>query len=195
MSTNVTWRPIHNYEGFYEISNTGNVRSIGRVITLSNRRQRAIHERMLKAKLNGDGYLFVTLSMKGIGKTQYIHRLVAQAFLDNPNNLSEVNHLSGDKKNNTTNNLEWVTHGQNVQHAYDNDLTTNKGANHTFAVGVVDNALGQTFETVKEWCEARGINYSTGRNILSGCNKPKIRKETLVISLNETNNGRQYDIK
>ena len=167
------WKPISDYNGFYEVSNLGNVRSLNRAIDLRNGQKRKVKGRLLSPKKNKDGYLFVTLSKNGVSKNHYVHRLVAAAFILNPRDLQEVNHISGNKANNSTGNLAWVTHSDNVRHAYENDLNTNKGGGHCFAAGVVDNNLGKEFATIKEWCEARGIKYSTGRNLLNGSSKSK----------------------
>lgn len=162
-----TWEPVKHYKGYYEVSDLGRVRSLDRVV-LSNERTKRILGKVLKPKQHPDKYLFVSLSKGGTTKTAYIHRLVANAFIPNPRGLAEVNHKSGDKRDNAIANLEWVSHQQNVQHAYLNSLTSNMGGKHSFAVGVIDNQLGREFGTLKEWCDARSINYSTGRNLLNG---------------------------
>jgi len=169
---NLEYRPIAGYEGIYEISNTGIVRSLQRVVRTSDGRLRRIKSRIMMPKTNADGYLFYSLSKDGVTRSWYMHRLVAAAFIPNPENLPEVNH-KGLKTENTPDLLEWCTHQYNVQHCFDTCRCKNKGGNHHFAVGVIDNYLGQEFETIKEWCAARGINYSTGRNIISGCNQSK----------------------
>lgn len=173
MVQNVLWRSVHGYEGLYEVSNTGMMRSITRTIKLPNGVPRTLQGKILAIKLNNDGYPFASLSKDGRAATVYIHRAVATAFIENPDDLPQVNHLDGNKRNNNVSNLAWVTHQQNVKHCYDTGLCKNKGGNHTFAVGVVDNSIGQEFSTIKEWCAARGINYSTGRNLLAGHNTSK----------------------
>lgn len=179
MTLNITkmihqiWKPIKGYNGFYQVSNTGLVRSLNRTIKFSDGRKRKLKGKMMSPKYKPDGYTYVTLSRNGKHSHHYIHRLVAAAFLPNAGNLPEVNHLSGNKADNSVRNLEWCTHQQNVKHAYDNGLSTNMGGSHSFAVGVIDNKLGMKFETVKEWCKARGIAYSTGRNLLNGSNKSR----------------------
>ena len=169
----IIWKPIVGYEGYYEVNNNGEVRSLKREITLPNGNKRTIPARILKPKKNGIGYLFYTLSKGGIPKTVYVHRAVADAFLINPENKLEVNHCNGIKTDNTVENLEWVTHAENVRHCYDTGLCNNKGGNHFRAISIIDNFLGKVFDTIKEWCDARGINYATGRNILGGRQKSK----------------------
>jgi len=177
------WLPVIGYTGIYEVSDTGMVRSIDRTIQLSNGRLRKIKGKLISPKHNEDGYLFVSLSKDGIVKTKYTHRLVAQAFIPNPGILPEVNHLSGNKTDNTVENLQWCTHQQNVVHAYVTGLSNNIGASHRCAVGVIDNTLEKEYGTVKEWCDARGINYSTGRNILNGSNKSRTIDLTGVVRI------------
>jgi len=149
-----------------------------------------IRARLLKIRTNNDGYLEVRLNKDGKSHTRFVHRLVAQAFLPNPENLPEVNHISGVKSDVTPSNLEWATHAQNVQHSYNTGLNSNQKGGHSFAVGVIDNQIGKEFTNIKDWCAARGIPYSTGRNILSGCNNSKKIDCTLIIRINKKNYGK-----
>lgn len=99
-STMEIYKDIEGYEG-YKISNYGNVKSLG------NGKSRK--EKILKSTKDKYGYLIVCLSKQGKHKLYFIHRLVAQAFLDNADNLPEVNHKDEDKTNNHVTNLEWCT--------------------------------------------------------------------------------------
>ena len=94
------WRPIKGYEGWYEVSSYGRVRSLDRVIIHSDGRKRLFKGRILKPKKYQNGYLFCDLCKNGQMKNVIIHRLVAQAFLPNPDNLPEVNHKDENKTNN-----------------------------------------------------------------------------------------------
>lgn len=190
----IQWKPINGFNGSYDVNNKGYVRSNKRTITLPNHTTRLIRARLLKVRQNNDGYSEVRLSKDGKTYTRFIHRLVAEAFVPNPDNLPEVNHISGDKTDNTPANLEWTTHSLNVQHSYNTGLNTNQKGNHAFAVGVIDNQIGKQFSNIKEWCAARGINYSTGRNILSGCNKSKKIDRTLIIKLNNEHHERTNNL-
>ena len=107
------WKPIRDYEGLYEVSNLGNVRSLKRNTT---------NGKVLKQGGRPNGYLIVTLCKNNKHKTRTIHRLVAEAFIANPNSLPEVNHNDGNKKNNCIDNLEWVTKEENTQHAINTGL-------------------------------------------------------------------------
>lgn len=176
------WLPIHGYEDSYEVSNLARVRSKQRVVQLKNGNTRTVNEKLLTVQTNRDGYLYVRLHKEGNSLLCYIHRLVATAFLHNPEGLPQVNHLKS-KSNNQPEDLEWVSCSRNTKHAYDTGLNTHQGEGHFLATGIVDNELGQSFSTIKDWCTARGIPYSTGRNILSGTNKSNKINKTLIIKI------------
>lgn len=99
------WKPIKGYEGLYEVSNYGNVKSLFN------------SEKILHPTDNGSGYLTINLRKDGKRKSFYIHRLVASAFVGNPNNVNVVNHLDFNKFNNRASNLEWVTQKENVRYS------------------------------------------------------------------------------
>ena len=101
------YKDIEGYEGLYQVSNLGNVKSLG------NDKKRK--EKILKPNKNNRGYLYVGLYKDGKVK-HYIHRLVAQAFLQNPNNLPEINHKDEDKTNNHVTNLEWCDRKYNINY-------------------------------------------------------------------------------
>ena len=105
-----TWKPVADYEGFYEVSDKGNVRRVPSY--------HCKNYRLLKPKLTHDGYYETALSKNGKYKYIRTHRLVAMAFCDKQEHANEVNHIDGNKRNNNANNLEWVTPSENQKHAY-----------------------------------------------------------------------------
>ena len=111
------WKPCEDYEEYYEVSNTGVVRSIDRTITRSDGALRTYKGKVLATSFDRRGYVNAYLSKEGKDKRVRIHRLVAYAFIYNENEKPQVNHLDGDKSNNNDWNLEWATNLENIQHA------------------------------------------------------------------------------
>lgn len=114
------WKDIKGYEGLYQVSNLGRVKSLDRYITKSNGVVQFKKGIIKTPKVNSDEYHTVTLSKNGRNKTIGIHILVAQHFIPNPENKLEVNHKDFDRKNNSVNNLEWCTHQENIKYSADN---------------------------------------------------------------------------
>ena len=110
------WRPVVGYEGYYEISNIGRVLSVGYMSRYGNYFVRKYP--ILLQQYVPHLYKAVLLCKNGKRNIQLVHRLVATAFIDNVNNLPQVNHKDGNKYNNHVNNLEWVTAQENVIHSY-----------------------------------------------------------------------------
>ena len=109
MSKDEVWKDIKGFEGFYKVSNRGNVYSVER----RDSRGRKCGGRILKPRYNRGGYLQVSLCKNGKVKTKRIHRLVTEAFIPNPENHTEVNHLDEVKDNNELSNLEWCSREHN----------------------------------------------------------------------------------
>lgn len=113
------WKDVKGYEGFYQVSNKGRVKSLARTIVRSDGQYKSIKEKILKSGTSSKGYQQINLCRNGKQKTMKIHRLVAEAYIPNSKNKPEVNHKDGDKSNNVISNLEWVTPKENMRHAYD----------------------------------------------------------------------------
>ena len=114
------WKDISGYEGYYQISDSGRVKSLERpVFNKDGTFQRTKKETIKTPKITSDGYYNITLSVNGVDKTFPIHRLVAEAFIQKPDTDEplEVNHIDYDRKNNRKENLEWVTHITNIKHS------------------------------------------------------------------------------
>lgn len=116
---NEIWKDVQGFEGLYQISNKGNVRSLPRVCADHNGRQVKYHGNLLKPQANSRGYLRVQLKKSGKHECRFVHRLVAEQFVDNPKSgeYTIVNHLDNNFRNNDSSNLEWTTYSGNTQHA------------------------------------------------------------------------------
>lgn len=113
------WRWIPEYEGYYLISNKGNIVSLPRTATRKDTgTELSIEGRTMALQYNENGYRIIRLTKESTGKSFLVHRLVAKAFIPNPENLPEVNHIDGRHDNNCVENLEWVTSSQNKLHLW-----------------------------------------------------------------------------
>ena len=119
------WKSIKGFEGIYEVSNFGRVRSIDR-IDCSGRHLKA---KVISSKSKCN-YITCVLMKCGNRYTYRIHRLVAEAFIPNPLNLPVVNHIDGNKKNNHASNLEWCSYSENTKHAYKIGMQSQKRKLH-----------------------------------------------------------------
>ena len=109
------WRDVVGYEGLYEVSNMGRIKSLPRKVNIGNSKNRLTTEKNLKPE-KSYGYLRLVLNNNNIQKHYLIHRLVAQAFIPNPENKSDINHIDSNRSNNIISNLEWVTRKENMEH-------------------------------------------------------------------------------
>ena len=119
------WKDIENYEGLYQVSNLGNVKRL--------RGKGCNQERLIARNINKYGYVYRTLHNKGISIKHKEHRLVANAFINNPYKKSTVNHINGIKTDNRVENLEWCTIIENKQHAINTGITNTKGEKNHFS--------------------------------------------------------------
>lgn len=110
------WKDIEGYEGLYQISNKGRVKSLQREIVYKDGRKKVLKEKILHNNLNEFGYHNVMLSKDGVTKRYKVHRLVAKAFIPNQNNLPIINHKDENKTNNSVENLEWCDQKYNVNY-------------------------------------------------------------------------------
>ena len=111
------WRDVVGMEGLYEVSSLGNVRSVDRIVAFKDGRKVHYQGKQMKLRKNTDGYLQVQLCPdSSTTKTIKVHRLVAEAFLQNPSGLREVNHIDENKTNNNVTNLEWCDRIANCNH-------------------------------------------------------------------------------
>lgn len=149
------WRDIQGYEGLYQISNLGNVKSVKRIVKRGTN-FKPVNERILKAGDN-DGYKYIILSKSGKTKTGWIHRLVAQAFIPNPDNLPCINHKDENPSNNAVDNLEWCNYSYNNSY---NDMRIKAAIPRRKAI-LQYNKDG---EFIREWSHAREASEELGIN-------------------------------
>lgn len=111
------WKDIKDFEGLYQISNLGKVKSLPRYVK-NIHGQRIVKEKILKNQINKKGYYSVVLRKNNKSYTKEIHRLIGIAFIENKNNYSCINHIDGNKLNNKLDNLEWCSYKHNINEAY-----------------------------------------------------------------------------
>lgn len=170
------WKDIKGYEGLYQASNLGRIRSIDRYKTTKGRykeMQSKIKGTILRQAVNHDGYYEVVLSKNGKSKTMRVNRIIAETFIKNK---VQVNHINGNKSDNRADNLEWCTCKQNIEHALNNNLMKPvKGKQHYMAkrVGKYDknNKLIEKYDTIVEAGKQNKISSTNIVNCLKGRSK------------------------
>lgn len=110
------WRDIKGFEGLYQVSNMGRVKSMSRSVRANTCGVRILPEKILREGESNSGYMLVVLCKEGKHHNKMVHRLVAEAFIPNPQNYAEVNHKDENKLNNNLNNLEWCNRAYNVNY-------------------------------------------------------------------------------
>lgn len=121
------WKPVKNYEGCYEVSSFGRVKSLARMRKSAHGAMAPIRERILKLKTSKSGYEVVHIRKDEMQSHPSVHRLVAEAFIGNSEDKPTVNHIDTNKTNNNVRNLEWSTHSEQMQHAVKNELLEVRG--------------------------------------------------------------------
>lgn len=167
------WRDVKGYEDLYQVSNLGRVKSL-------KDNHGNYREKILKPGNSGRGYLQVVLSKEGESKSFLVHRLVTQAFLDNPNNYTQVNHKDENPRNNRVNNLEWcdrkynINYGTSTQRASEKISQSHsdyKGSKNPRARKVQCITTGKKFDCIKEASEYYYVNKSSIKDCCKGKRK------------------------
>jgi hypothetical protein len=159
------WKDIKGYEGLYQVSSYGRVKSLCRIDSNNH----IVKEKYLKQK--GGEYPRVVLSKNGKIKQFLTHRLVCIAFIPNIQQKKCVNHIDEDKKNNNVDNLEWVTYSENQNHGTKNKRCSEKMKNHT-AISKRVLQMDLNFNKIKEWPSTKEVERELGfhnSNISRAC--------------------------
>ena len=149
----MNWLSIKNYEGLYEVSDTGEVRSVDRVLLDTNQKERFFKGKLICQTLNVQvAYKQVSLWKNNKKINLFVHRLVAEAFISNPSNKPEVNHKDGNRQNNHVSNLEWATSKENSQHAVNTGLRvyTHRLTKEEFIDCLHDVINGESYQSLSE---------------------------------------------
>lgn len=171
------WKDIQGFEGYYQISNFGRVKSCTRITSKGKR----LSEQLLKGSVVDNDYLRVMLYKNSKYKACRVHSLVAKHFLSNNNDNLVVNHIDGDKLNNHADNLEYVTYTENLRHAYKNRL---RCANHLYKhVRFSIDGEEYTFNKVEDAAIFLNVSSSSLINVLKGRvrNSKKVPKDAQYI--------------
>jgi hypothetical protein len=166
------WKDIKEYEGYYQISNYGNVRSVTRNQTQKHYSGNISHYthkgRLLKPQKQRNGYYIVDLHKNGRTERKLIHRLVATAFLKNEHNYNCINHKDSNPNNNDVDNLEWCTQKYNIKYAYDKGTKTPP---HMKAIRQIkDNVIIAEYNSIADAQRKTGIWWT---NISKCCRKER----------------------
>ena len=163
------WKDIVGYEGLYQISNYGRIKSLERTIQHKTCYGGLYHVkgRILKPKIEKDGYFRISLIKDGMKKYYRLNRLVAQAFIPNPNELPIVNHKDEDKLNNNVNNLEWCTQKYNVNYGDGINKRKNKMSIKIIQYDLEDNYI-KTWNSIND-----AVRHYNGNTQICQCCKGK----------------------
>ena len=156
------WRDIDGYEGKWQASNNGNIRSLDHVVRFGNN-QRIAKGQVLKFNKHRSGYLLVH-----VGKKRTVHRIIATVFIPNPNNLPEVNHIDGNKTNNFVNNLEWCSRKENVKHDIRLSGKHKRKQRHNKVTDLQMEEIKKSTELKKNLCHKYNISRSMVGRIQAG---------------------------
>ena len=160
------WKQVPGFEGIYEVSDHGNIRSIDRVVSYKDGRTRRFKGKLLAPRVNEDGYLQVQLSVKDKPKTVKIHRIVAEVFIQNPDGLPEVNHRDEDKTNNAASNLEWCSHGYNSRYGTRGARISKKHGKPVEVYAPGDAQASLRFDSISQAAEYFGVTGESVRQAI-----------------------------
>lgn len=158
------WKSVVGYDTPFEVSNYGRIRA-----KVAKNGKPSKEYRILKATDNGNGYLRIVRTKDGKQKTLYVHKLVAQMFIDNPQGLTEINHLDENKYNNNVANLVWCTHKENCQYGTRNERAGEKHSKPIICVetGIKYNSVSEAAKRMN--CRNTAINNCLKKRTQTSC--------------------------
>ncbi len=176
------WKDIVGYEGLYQISNLGNVKSLAKCYVCGNHNSVRVNDEKILKPNNALGYLQVGLQKNSVRTIFKVHRLVANAFIENPFEKPFVNHINGVKTDNTVSNLEWCTSKENTLHSYkiglqvapkgsDSHLFGKKGILNIRTKIILNTITGIYYYGLEEAAKAHGFNKGSLKCWLNGSAK------------------------
>ena len=158
------YKAIEGYEGIYEVSELGQVRSVDRIVEYKNGKIVNYNGKELKLQMDKCGYSIVRLSKNGISKNWIVHRLVAETFLPNPNNLPQVHHKNHDIKDNRVCNLKWVSRAEQMDDHWRAAQTKTNGVR----LRVVGNGIDKIYNSALAVKRELGIDRKSAMKVAKG---------------------------
>lgn len=167
------WKPVEGYEGLYEVSNTGKVKALKRTVKSYNGLDRSFNEKILTlhsskiTKRHPKPIYHVELWKNNKRKVKLIHRLVAETFIPNPEGKPQVNHIDGNRMNNSVENLEWCTGSENSKHAYKTGLSKPRGCKPIRGINKITGNIKE-YPSIEEAARQLNGNSDAIRSCLKG---------------------------
>lgn len=182
------WLPVVGYEGLYEVSDCGRIKSIARLAYPNLRGQRVLKTK-IKPSFNDKDYRRVELSKEGINNKYFVHRLVALSFLPNPESKNDINHKFGIVWDNRVSQIEWATESENAKHSYDilkrkpspswlkgkppemHPMFGKKGKLAPLSKPIICNETGKQYDSIRDAAKELNIKETTLKYVLTGVTK------------------------
>ena len=178
------YKAINGYECIYEVNELGKIRSIDRELKSKNGSIRKYKGKELNPAMTNQGYFIVQLNKNGIYKTHSVHRLVAEAFLPNPDNLPQIHHINHERKDNRACNLQWVSKAEQRDEHWTKAQSKAKG----IRLRVVGHGIDKIYNSAHEVERELGVDRNCARKVARGIYK-KSKGYKIYFADQETNNA------